>query len=66
MLTARIAEHTGCSTDVVGERTPYALEARVAYAWLRPRVGVRVYALLSCVMTVIDASVLEAAGWLPV
>jgi hypothetical protein len=39
-----VAEHTGCFTDVVDERTPYALEARVVYAWLRPRVEVCVYA----------------------
>jgi hypothetical protein len=59
----RRQEHTECFTDVVGERTPYALEARVVDAWLRPRVEVRVYAQVSCVMTVVDAGVLEAAGW---
>jgi hypothetical protein len=31
-------------------------------AWLRPRVEVCVYAQLSCVMTVVDAGALEAAG----
>jgi hypothetical protein len=49
---------------MVGERTPYALEARIVYAWLRPRVEVYVYALPRCMMTVVDAGVLEAAGWM--
>jgi hypothetical protein len=44
MLTASIAEHTGCFTDVVGEPPPYVLEARVVNAWLWPRVEVCVYA----------------------